>query len=736
MLLKKQSLDCFFVEKHKKNIYNNIIGDTMKDKKGFTLIEVISVLIILAILASLASVQYATTIKKSRERLNAEQKSRIVETAKNISLNNRDCLTTAKNNVDGVQIALTDMISYGYISNSEYKDLETNTLLNSCVIIKWDSQYSKFDYEYSDTCPNINTCTISAENDKVLISQFVLGEKDSNYTSQQEIPYHLEYSTTINAEYCVTLGSEASCSWKKLDMNSKKVDGTLKLKEVENLSQNIVHLYVRNNNKIIINKQTSSVIYDNVAPNCNWLTPSNSYIKNSSTTELILKCEDAAGIKNSTLSKDAIIISNDSLININDAIVEEVGNSKNFKFTVTGLTGNGSITLSLSPNTISDKAGNIINYTIKSNVIILDNVIPEGKVSIKNGSIYTNSENVELEFTDVSSDIASVCISNIDNNCTNYKSYKSIYSHTIPLGDGSKTIYVSLKDKAGNVNKINTTIKLDKTEPTCRLVESPNSYYLKNGSYNEYVIRCYDLEAIGEYTLTSANFSTDNKLVNVELTKFVTNEATVKVTALTGDGKTKIYLNPGSILDSAGNTNTKQIEIASLTIDNTPPLNNSILINYGATITNNKTLILTLNSSDNVGGYYCLNKTNKVTDCIWNSYTKEGTYTLNTSAINQTENHTIYAFFKDIAGNISTTSVEDSINYNSEAVACILQIKNGKVIINSSYSSLADIPYSWDNQNWTINNEIPLESSDRTYRAFIKDSAGNINYCDISYIAN
>jgi len=119
----------------------------VKDKKGFTLIEVIGVLIILAILASLASVQYATTIKKSRERLNAEQKSRIVETAKNVSLNNRNCLTIAKNNNDGVQISLTDMISSGYISNAEYKDLETSTLLDSCVIIKWDNQYSKFNYE-------------------------------------------------------------------------------------------------------------------------------------------------------------------------------------------------------------------------------------------------------------------------------------------------------------------------------------------------------------------------------------------------------------------------------------------------------------------------------------------------------------------------------------------------------------------------------------------------------------
>ena len=709
----------------------------MKDKKGFTLIEVIGVLIILAILASLASVQYATTIKKSRERLNAEQKSRIVETAKNISLNNRNCLTIAKNNNDGVQISLTDMISSGYISNAEYKDLETNTLLNSCVIIKWDNQYSKFNYEYSDTCSGIDTCTISPETEKVLISQFILGEKDTNYTSQTEIPYHLDYNTTISAEYCITFGNEASCDWKKLDMSSKSIDGTLKLKNLENMAQNIAHLYVRNNNKIIVYSQTVSVTYDNTAPNCNWLISSNNYIRNSSTTDLTLRCEDAAGIKNTSLSKSAITISDDTLVSITDAVVEEVGNRKDFKFIVTGLSGNGNVTLTLNANTISDKSGNLMTNAIKSNSIILDNIAPEGKVTIKNGSIYTNSENIELELSNVSNDIASVCISNFENSCTNYKNYKTTYSHTISLGDGSKTVYVSLKDKAGNVNKINPTIKLDKTEPTCRLVQSSSSYYLKNGSYNEYVIRCSDNFEIGNYTLSTSNLSTDSKLIKAEITNFASNEATIKVTALTGDGKANVYLNSGSILDSAGNTNTKSfLIIDSLVVDNTPPFNNSILINYGATITNNKTLILSLNSTDNLGGYYCLNTTNKVEDCSWISFNKEGSYSLNTSATNITENHTIYAFFKDIAGNISTTSVNDSINYNSDAVSCTLQVKDGKVIINSSYSSLASSPYSWDNKTWGANNELLLESGDHTYRAFIKDREGNINYCDISYEAN
>lgn len=111
----------------------------MKDKRGFTLIEVISVLIILGLLVTIIATQYTTTINKSRKNLNEEQKSRLVEVAKNVSLNNKTCLEIAKNSTDGVKITLDQMKKNGYIANTELKNLEDNTLLNSCIVITYDS---------------------------------------------------------------------------------------------------------------------------------------------------------------------------------------------------------------------------------------------------------------------------------------------------------------------------------------------------------------------------------------------------------------------------------------------------------------------------------------------------------------------------------------------------------------------------------------------------------------------
>ncbi len=704
----------------------------MKDKKGFTLIEVISVMIIIAILVSLASVQYAATIKSSRKRLNDEQKSRITESAKNISLNNRNCLTQAKNDPNGVKISLEDMKKYGYISNKVTKDLEENTILNSCVIIKWDEKYSKFNYEYVETCPDINTCIITAETEKVLVSSFYLEEGNPSYTNKKDVTYYLKYSSSINAEYCVTLENEASCNWKKLNINSTDASGKLTLKNVEN----IAHLYIRNSNKNIIATITDSIAYDVAAPTCRWLSPSNDYVKNGSTTELTLRCEDTSGIKNTELLKSSIIVSNTSLATVSDAIVVENGSNKDFRFVVSGLEGNGSVTLQLLSNEISDNSGNLLTSTITSNAIKIDNIAPDGTVQVKHegnvGSAYTNTENIELEVTNVSSDIDSVCISNIDNNCTDWKKYKSSYDWVLQLGDGSKKVYVSLKDKAGNINKKDTTIYLDKTAPTC-VVEpkSSVSYDLKSGGYNEYLVVCSDNYKIGSFTLSNSDLFIDNPLVTASITNQTSNEITIKVTALTGDGRARVYINTNTITDSAGNKNSKQIEIANLNIDNTPPLNTSIKLNYGATITNNRLVNVVL-SSDSITGYYCLTLTNDVSSCTWNDYANLGSFLLKEAA----QNYTIYAFFKDVAGNVTSNGISSSINYNPDAVSCYLTTADGKVTINSSYASLDENPYSWDNKTWSTIKEQILAPTDKTYRAFIKDASGNVNYCELSYEVN
>ena len=122
----------------------------VNNKRGFTLIELIGVLAILAILATIIAASYMTLIKSSRKHLNDEQKARLVDVAKNVSLNNKTCLEIAKNSTDGVKITLDQMKKNGYIANNQLKDLEDNTILNSCIVITYNEAYNKFEYKYSE----------------------------------------------------------------------------------------------------------------------------------------------------------------------------------------------------------------------------------------------------------------------------------------------------------------------------------------------------------------------------------------------------------------------------------------------------------------------------------------------------------------------------------------------------------------------------------------------------------
>ncbi len=705
----------------------------MKDKRGFTLIEVISVLIILGLLVTIIATQYTTTINKSRKNLNEEQKSRLVEVAKNVSLNNKTCLEIAKNSTDGVKITLDQMKKNGYIANTDLKNLEDNTLLNSCIVITYDSNYNKFDYTYSEDCSKAQSCIVTAESEKVIVSSFYVGEANAHYTNQRNVNYYMRYSTSITAEYCVTLGNEASCNWKKLSTSSTSVTGSLNLTDIEN----IVHLYIRNTNKNIIASIDDTIIFDSAAPTCVWKNPTKSYIHNGSSTEITLSCTDVAGIKNVELPASAINVSNTSLATVSDAIVTTNGTNKDFKFTVYGAEGNGDVNLALRAGIISDTSGNIVNTEYISGSIYLDNVAPTGDVSVgDSNSRYTNTERITLKFSNVSSDVEKMCVSNSsEGNCT-YVSYAPTYNWILNGDEGSKTVYVSLADRAGNVVTKTVTIHLDKIQPNCIASSNSSNFYLKSGNSMEYTVNCTDNNQMSSSTAIDTSMILIDKQGSSDVSVSVvgSNNAgtTIRVTALSGNGRAIVMLRAGSIFDAAGNGNAIT-EVASVVVDNIPPTSNTISINYNSTITNLRNVTLQLNSElKTEGGYYCLTSENNVNNCTssgWNSYSTVGSFNIGSAKTT----HTIYAFFKDLAGNISPTAASDSIKYDPDAIACILTSNQDSIIINYSDSSkLADLPYSQDMTNWNNSNTIPKQENKYRYFSYIKDKNNEINYCELN----
>ena len=93
--------------------------------------------------------------------------------------------------------------------------------------------------------------------------------KDSNnkvnFTNKSSVKYYLNYTSSINAEYCVTLGNEASCTWQKLSMTKNSAEGNINLVS----GVNIAHLFIRNANRNIIATINDTINYDIEAPSCN-----------------------------------------------------------------------------------------------------------------------------------------------------------------------------------------------------------------------------------------------------------------------------------------------------------------------------------------------------------------------------------------------------------------------------------------------------------------------------------
>ena len=122
----------------------------------------------------------------------------------------------------------------------------------------------------------------------------------------------------------------------------------------------------------------------------------------------------------------------------------------------------------------------------------IENVAPTGSISINNGATYTNSANVNLTLTgsDNLSGVSSMMISE-DSNFTSssWEPFSTTKAFILSSVDGTKNIYMKLKDNAGNISSIyEDSIILDTLAPspvvitkTGRITKIPNldllSYY-------------------------------------------------------------------------------------------------------------------------------------------------------------------------------------------------------------------------------------------------------------------
>jgi hypothetical protein len=114
---------------------------------------------------------------------------------------------------------------------------------------------------------------------------------------------------------------------------------------------------------------------------------------------------------------------------------------------------------------VIDKDGGETEYTAN---VAVNNVAPTGTVKINGGAAYTKSPSVKLSLpaTDSGSGIASMRLKNDGGTWSGWEPYATSKNWTLNNANGTRTVYVQYKDKAGNVsNIVRDTIKLDTIKP-------------------------------------------------------------------------------------------------------------------------------------------------------------------------------------------------------------------------------------------------------------------------------
>ena len=121
------------------------------NKKGFTLMEIMTVIIILAVIATISFPLINNLMKQSKQSLYETQIKLVEDAARKMTLEDTSLLD--KNTSSCIDIE--SIIKSGQIDSDEIIDPRNNEPITGSVVVTFDSDYNQYDYKYSsDPCSN------------------------------------------------------------------------------------------------------------------------------------------------------------------------------------------------------------------------------------------------------------------------------------------------------------------------------------------------------------------------------------------------------------------------------------------------------------------------------------------------------------------------------------------------------------------------------------------------------
>ncbi len=240
---------------------------------------------------------------------------------------------------------------------------------------------------------------------------------------------------------------------------------------------------------------------------------------------------------------------------------------------------------------VIDKAGNIAKQVYDN--ISLD-ISPPNSLSIliNNGDEYTNSEIITLTLNafDFGSGVGQMALGD-GSSWSPWEAFGSSKSFTLLTGDGTKTIYLKVRDKMGNeASAVYNSIILDQSPPTSLsiLINDDEPYTNRNK-----VVLSLNADDYGS-GISEMAISSDG--INWNWQPFL---PSVNYNLKSGDGMKNVHF---KVKDNAGNI--ANVVTDSITLDTTPPSDLLITINNGAKFSRITSIELTLKAIDAGSGLW------------------------------------------------------------------------------------------------------------------------------------
>lgn len=117
--------------------------------KGFTLMELIVTISILALLAIVVVPIAIDSLEDSKEKSYVEQTKILERTAEKWSIKNAGLLSETSD----YYLSIDTLVDGDYLNSSDIIDPRDQSVMNGCIVIHYNHDYSQYQFTYSE-----NTC--------------------------------------------------------------------------------------------------------------------------------------------------------------------------------------------------------------------------------------------------------------------------------------------------------------------------------------------------------------------------------------------------------------------------------------------------------------------------------------------------------------------------------------------------------------------------------------------------